>query len=57
MGHVQLFSDYLAPVYLLFPFMRGVEHSEWIIQLVTMVLSLYRVYLGLSLLREETRTC
>ncbi len=46
MGHVQLFSDYLAPVLPQVSIHEGVENSEWTIQLVTIVLSLTGVYLA-----------
>ena len=46
MGHVQLFSDFLAPVLPQVSLHEGVESSEWTIQLVTIVLSLTGVYLA-----------
>jgi len=46
MGHVQLFSDFLAPVLPQISLHEGVESSEWTIQLVTIVLSLTGVYLA-----------
>ncbi len=46
MGHVQLFSDFLAPVLPQVSLHEGIENSEWTIQLVTIALSLTGVYLA-----------
>jgi len=46
MGHVQLFSEFLAPVLPQVTLHEGLENLEWIIQLVTIVLSLTGVYLA-----------
>lgn len=46
MGHVELFSDFLKPVLPSVALHEGVEHNEWIIQAITMVLSLSGVYLA-----------
>jgi len=46
MGHLELFSDFLKPVLPSVALHEGVEHTEWTIQVITMVLSLGGVYLA-----------
>jgi NADH-quinone oxidoreductase subunit L len=46
MGHLQLFSGYLAPILPEVSLHEGVENSEWIIQLVAIALTLTGVYIA-----------
>jgi NADH-quinone oxidoreductase subunit L len=45
-GHVQIFSDYLSPVLPAINLREGVESTEWLVQLIAVVLCLSGVFIA-----------